>query len=359
MITISLCMIVKNEEANLEQCLESVEEIVDEIIIVDTGSIDRTKEIALRWTPHVLDLEWSNDFAAARNYSFQQATKDYIFWLDADDVLLPQDRQKLLEFKKTADGTIGAVSMVYHTLFDEHNNVITSTNRLRLLKRNKNFKWTGMVHEDVNTLDNYSCYYSDIVVTHTRKGSSSDRNLKIYEMAVKEGKKFSAQDFFHYARELQAHKRYEEAIRYHNLFLKSKDISTELKLFTYHNLASCYYQLGEFEKELELTLESFKYDTPQPVFCCRMGEYFIKKEQFRQAIFWYLLAIEAGQEDEQNQVEQYIYKTWLPHKQLGLCYYKIGNYQGSYLHNKKVLTYLPDDQATLINLENLERVLSE
>ena len=77
MITISLCMIVKNEEAVLARCLESVKDVVDEIIIVDTGSTDKTKQIAYRYTQNVYDFEWIDDFSAARNYSFSKATKDY------------------------------------------------------------------------------------------------------------------------------------------------------------------------------------------------------------------------------------------------------------------------------------------
>ncbi len=78
MITISLCMIVKNEEQVLERCLASAAPLVDEIIIVDTGSTDRTREIALRFTDRLLHFAWIDNFSAARNYSFDAATQDYI-----------------------------------------------------------------------------------------------------------------------------------------------------------------------------------------------------------------------------------------------------------------------------------------
>ncbi|MBW3496608.1 glycosyltransferase [Bacillus sp. FDAARGOS_1420] len=359
MITISLCMIVKNEEKNLEKCLQSIEGIPDEIIIVDTGSTDKTKELALKWTPHVLDFEWNDDFSAARNFAFQQATKDYIFWLDADDILLPENRKKLLVLKQNLDESIDAVSMVYHTLLDEHENVITSTKRLRLLKKNKDFKWIGIVHEDVKTTGVYRCYNSDIAVTHTKKAGLSNRNLKIYEKAVEDGKGFTPQDLFHFARELQVNKRYEEAIKYHELFLEGEDIETELRIFTYHNLACCYFQVGKPEKELELTVESFKYDIPQPVFCCRMGERFIKQNQFKQAIFWYELAIENGKLKQNYYIEQFVYQTWLPYKQLGMCYYTVGDYKRSYECNKEVLKCIPDDNETLTNVRVLKEILHE
>ena len=96
MATISLCMIVKNEEDVLERCLSSVSDLVDEIIVVDTGSTDSSREIAARFTEKVFDFPWRDDFAAARNESFSHASMDYCMWLDADDVLLESDRAAFL-----------------------------------------------------------------------------------------------------------------------------------------------------------------------------------------------------------------------------------------------------------------------
>ena len=97
MVSISLCMIVKNEEDVLERCLDSVADLVDEIVIVDTGSTDSTREIAARYTDKIFDFPWRDDFAAARNESFAHASMDYCMWLDADDVLLEADRAAFLE----------------------------------------------------------------------------------------------------------------------------------------------------------------------------------------------------------------------------------------------------------------------
>ena len=87
MITISVCMIVKNEEKQLRACLESLRPIADEIIVCDTGSADRTKEIAAEFTDKIYDFEWIDDFAAARNFVFSKATMEYIYTADADEVI--------------------------------------------------------------------------------------------------------------------------------------------------------------------------------------------------------------------------------------------------------------------------------
>ena len=90
-LTISLCMIVKDEEAMIARCLQAARDAVDEIIVVDTGSTDRTVEIAESLGARVLHHEWDGDFSAARNVSFEAATGDWVMYLDADEVLVADD----------------------------------------------------------------------------------------------------------------------------------------------------------------------------------------------------------------------------------------------------------------------------
>ena len=101
MPTISLCMIVKNEEIHIARCLESVADLVDEIIIVDTGSTDRTVDIVSKYTSKIYSYPWKDDFSAARNESFSKATMDYCMWMDADDVLEDSEKDKFLQLKQS------------------------------------------------------------------------------------------------------------------------------------------------------------------------------------------------------------------------------------------------------------------
>ncbi len=126
MITVSLCMIVKNEEDVLARCLESVSDLMDEMIILDTGSTDDTKAVAGRFTENVHDFQWIDDFAAARNAAFEKATMEYIFWLDADDVLEEKDRMKFAVLKKSLDPSVDSVTMEYHLAFDEYGECVLS-----------------------------------------------------------------------------------------------------------------------------------------------------------------------------------------------------------------------------------------
>lgn len=102
--TLSVCMIVRNEEALLGRCLQSVKSAADEIVVVDTGSNDSTIEVAKSFGAKIVEVQWKNDFARARNISLKSATSKWILWLDADDIVPQESIPGLLELKsRSAD----------------------------------------------------------------------------------------------------------------------------------------------------------------------------------------------------------------------------------------------------------------
>ena len=113
MITVSVCMIVKNEEHCLERCLKSLVPVADEIIVVDTGSDDGTKDIAKKFTDKIYDFAWTGSFSDARNYSFSLAGCDYIYCADADEELDEENIKKFKELKDTLLPEIEIVQMYY------------------------------------------------------------------------------------------------------------------------------------------------------------------------------------------------------------------------------------------------------
>ena len=150
MAGISVCMIVKNEEEVLARCLACVTSFADEIIVVDTGSTDKTKEIAAGFTDKLYDFAWCDDFSKARNYSFSKATQDFIMWLDADDVILQEDQEQLVELKQRLQPEVSIVMMKYHPAFDDKGNPTFSYYRERLMNRRMQHRWSGVIHEAVS-----------------------------------------------------------------------------------------------------------------------------------------------------------------------------------------------------------------
>jgi glycosyltransferase involved in cell wall biosynthesis len=347
-------MIVKNEQAVIGRCLESVCNIVDEINIVDTGSTDQTKEIVSRYTDRIIDFTWIDDFAAARNFSFQQATADYILWLDADDIFLEQDQEALLELKKTLDTKIDAVSTIYNLAFDESNKVTSSLRRYRLVKREKGFKWIGAVHEYLEVYGNL--YDSNVAVSHKPLTHDANRNLRIYENLALSGKNFSTRDLFYYANELFDHGKVEKAIEYYLRFLKTKDGWVEDNIRACNKLADCYHKLGLKEQELSWVLQSLVYCAPRPETCCRLGFSFLEKNDIPSAIYWYEKAIE-NREVEGLAFKNHACSTWLPHLQLAVCYDKQGQHQLAYEHNEMALKYRPQDPRIISNKDYFKKIL--
>ncbi|THE09243.1 glycosyltransferase [Bacillus timonensis] len=356
MVTISLCMIVKNEEEVLARCLETVKDIVDEINIVDTGSTDRTVEIAKQYTDRVFFFEWIGNFAAARNESFKYATKEYILYLDADDVLLEEDRKKFKELKETLDQSVDSVSMYYDAGTDEFGNVTLRYRRNRLVKREKNFVWKGDCHQYLEVYG--KIINSDISVTHKKVKHSVGRNLNIYQNKIDRGDKFSARDYFYYGNELRENGHYEKAIDAYDKNIALKEGWIEDKVYACINKADCYRFLGDLENELKSLFQSFEFSkTPRAETCSRIGYNFQIKREYNAAIYWYNLATQLHPDSAKWSFSYPAYYTWYPHLQMCVCYYNLGQLQKSYYHNEEAAKYRPQDPRILHNKKLLEEKL--
>ena len=177
MISISMCMIVKNEQDILARCLDSYAGTYDELIIVDTGSTDNTKEIAAHYTDKIYDFEWINDFSAARNFAFSKAGCDYIFSVDADEVLDDTNNYALRELKHMLLPEIDIVQM-YYVNASEYNSVYNAHKELRpkLFKRLRSFTWISPIHETVRLTP--VVYDSDIEILHMQAGDHSKETFQ-------------------------------------------------------------------------------------------------------------------------------------------------------------------------------------
>ncbi len=348
MQTISLCMIVKNEEHILEKCLMSVDDIVDEVIIVDTGSADRTKEIARKYTDAIYDFEWNDDFSAARNFSFSKATKDYILWLDADDIMLPKDRAEFKSLKETLNSPVDAVMMKYNTGFDMQGNVTFSYFRERLVKRSCLFQWREPVHEYLEIYG--KIINSDVCITHTKTDyAPTNRNLSIYEKLLSQRKELSLRGLYYYARELKDNGRYHEAIEYFNRFLLSGKGWLEDNITACSELAKCFANEGMHEQQLLALTRSFLYDTPRAEICCQIGYIYKTKEDYNKAAFWFQLATTLKKPENSWGFSQNDCWGYVPCIELSVCYDRLGRRDEAERYNELASKYKPNDPAVEYN----------
>ena len=202
MVTISLCMIVKNEEDCLKRCLDSLKGIVDEMIVVDTGSTDRTKEIAKECGARVEDFTWTGDFSEARNFAFSKANCDYIYSADADEELDEDNRERFMQLKKDLSELDIDIVQMYYCNQLEFRTVYNFDRELRpkLFKRVRHFVWEDPIHEQV-ILDPVICN-SDVEIIHKPKESHAGRDLEAFRRTISQGRRLSARLHDMYAREL-------------------------------------------------------------------------------------------------------------------------------------------------------------
>lgn len=348
MATISLCMIVKNEAAVLARCLDSVQAAADEIILVDTGSDDETKEIALRYTEKVYDFAWVNDFSAARNFAYDQASMDYQMWLDADDVLPGDQLEKLLALKATLPEDVDMVTMKYHTHFDAHGAPIFTSTRERLTRRSCNFRWQDPVHECIPLSG--KLLHSDIAIWHQKppQAQPSTRNLDIYTALAASGAALTPRQQYYYARELKDHAQFEQAATYFSAFLDGGHGWVEDNISACLCLAACCDAMGQPQQRLDALFRSFQYGAPRAEACCQIG--YCHKDNGRHdlALEWFDLAAHLPQAQSLGFV-QADYHGFIPNIEACVCAYELGQYQRAWDYNQRAERAKPGTQAAEIN----------
>lgn len=186
---ISVCIIAKNEEARIEKCLSSIKPYGFEIVVVDTGSTDRTKEIASNYADKVLDFVWCDDFSAARNFSLREASNNWIFMIDCDETVKNIDVEELNYFRKHLSEKVGSVSR--ENLVTE-NGVLTLNNTdytERFFDR-RLYRYTGIIHEQLtpvkghgidNLLLNTTLLHTGYDMTEEEREAKYRRNFTLLQ----------------------------------------------------------------------------------------------------------------------------------------------------------------------------------
>jgi len=354
-MTISLCMIVKNEEAVLARCLTSAKTAVDEIIIVDTGSTDATKTVAAQFTDRIYDFGWVDDFSAARNFSYSLATMEYQMWLDADDVLPEGSAVKLRELKETVDPAADLITMKYITQFDEHGNAVFSTTRERLTRTSKKYLWQDPVHECIPLTGHV--FHSGIEVHHKRieKNERKERNLNIYTALEQSGRPLSPRQQYYFARELKDHSQWAKAAYYFERFLDSGKGWHEDNIAACFNLSLCYHALGTHYKIMPILTKSFEYDTPRAEICTQIGYYYKRIQNFATALKWFRLAARLDPPDSIGFI-LHDYWGYIPYIEACVCAYQLGDRESAIQYNEQAAVYKPQDKTVEYNRRALQAI---
>lgn len=191
---LSACLIVKNEEECIEKCLESVKQHVNEIVLVDTGSTDRTVELAGKYADRIANFKWVNDFSKARNFSLECATNDWIFIIDADQAVIEWNDKAIDSFICGSDQhKVGSVKII--SCFDDNGYGKKVAERQTQLLNKKYHCFKGSIHEQVTALDGspFERVEVDITLSHTgytndeiKRKDKTARNISLLKTALEQ-----------------------------------------------------------------------------------------------------------------------------------------------------------------------------
>lgn len=309
MSTVSLCMIVKNEESFLGACLESLKGLVDEIIIVDTGSTDKTIEIAKKFTSKIFSFTWCDDFAAARNESLKYATKDWILILDADEIIADEDHQKIKKaISKEAYLAYELPQLHYTNKFVNHPNFVEiedpnfkgfyAVSVVRLFKRSKEIFYDYYVHETVKpSIKKLGGKIGELLVPihHYQElkgpGRVKEKQENYFKLSLRNIEKYpdyakSYHDVSVYYATLKDH---QEALRFSKkaVELEPKDVSYIL------NLSYRLRDLGKFNDAIVVLNNFRKHEKDERVYRA-LGFCYFSQESYQKAIQAYEKALELN-----------------------------------------------------------------
>ncbi|MBQ3105298.1 MAG: glycosyltransferase family 2 protein [Lachnospiraceae bacterium] len=288
MITVSVCMIVKNEEKVLARCLDSLAGLWEELIIVDTGSTDGTMEIAQRYTDQIYTFPWTGSFSDARNFSFSKATCDYIYAADADEVLEEENRQKFLMLKEAMLPEVEIVQMYYDNQLSQRSIYnFDREYRPKLYKRCRTFLWEEPIHEAVRLSP--VVFDSDIVISHRPQGQHAGRDLEVFLGMLAKGETLSPRLQRIFLRELYfmgEERHLESAAEYLQQICDSDTVDDD----TFGCGIAILCKKARLQKDHQAMLKFALKGVAgkgSAELCAELGLYFYEREDYKEAVLWF------------------------------------------------------------------------
>ena len=355
---LSVALIVKNEAAVLERCLRSVLAITPNVLVVDTGSTDDTKQIAQGLGAVVVDFAWIDDFSAARNFSFEEAAAHFpscpwMMWLDADDVIFEEDAAKIRRlFAFPIADSIDSFISTYVYASDQRGHPVSLVPRERIMRVSARARWQGVVHEAVS-VNLAKASVVDFRVTHMRPAgrSPNERNIRLYDRlaSVVGIESFASRDLYYYARELCDASRQLEAEPLLESFVAHADAWWEDKASAYLLLARAAQSAGNAEQARRRAAEATAIKHSSAEAYCLLGELCVADGQWKAAVHWYEIAAAIELPADAIGIADNTFYTWVPHLQLCLCYAQLGDLVKAREHNELAAKWVPDHSSIAHN----------
>lgn len=344
MIPISVCIIGKNEEKNIEQCLAPLMPYGFEIIYVDTGSTDRTKELAAKYTDKIYDFEWIGDFSAARNFSLSKASHNYVLVLDCDEFLTEIDLKGIEEAINAHPNGIGLLLRINYC--DSNRKRTSFPDRVERLFHKRRYHYCYTIHEqvaDINTDSTY-CERYDIPLTVDHigyAGSMEEKRLKAArnnELLFKEIEKNPSDPYFYFqvGQSYNLIDDYENAYIYYKkafeLPLNPEELWVQIMAVAFINSMTHTERLKEALAVFEPIADHFSGVAD---FHCSMGNIYLNQEppQPLKAMMEYVKASQAPNYREDGAT------TYIPYYNMGLVNEMMGNAEAAINFYQKSAAY--------------------
>ena len=263
-------MIVRDEENTLNLCLNSVKDIVDQMVIVDTGSKDKTIQIAKNLGADVHQFQWCDSFAEARNESIKYANGDWILWMDADETL---DPKSIPELKKiTHDNNKDYFYSVRISSKNNYQNKVTYSDAHRIFPGGLEIQFENRIHEQIyrsaisagarEKITGIHIYHEGYNLTEKEYKKKLLRNLPLLEKMVEEDRQNSYAHFT-LAQNYSGLKQYKNAIKHFKIAIQSDTLGNSLTIDALNVMSQTYSYLDEWEKAKKYSIQLIKLNPLQ------------------------------------------------------------------------------------------------
>lgn len=339
MKTLSVTIICKDEEHNLARLLPTLN-FADQVVVVDTGSTDKSVEEAKRHTKDVYFFKWCDDFAKARNYAISKASCEYVLWLDCDDEL---PTSTISAVKRWLEDDNQQQDFVYFKYRMGANSQFWFW-RERIVKRCKQCRFKGFIHEAITPFG--QTHYLDCEIVHTSTADHTSRNLAIYRSALNAKRRFTLRDKFYYARTLLENDLPDLATPILVKVCANDKTYVVDRVGGYKLLARNAFKQGQYALALKYLAYGAALLPPDPETCCLFGDSYYFTRNYACAAQWYEIALHSNA--AVGFVNDY-YKRLYPYIQLSVCWWRQGDIKKAKFYHKLAKNCDPSNPVVINN----------